>query len=170
MTIQYSLHDYNEHQVLKVPFNLVVTTVYALKYVLILFILPILFNFLPAMSDAGKLVIPYITKFAHKPENLTFLTPSILALLVFIPMFKRAPSTPENSWMRKIWTKGRTLLISSFSIDIFLILAFLLLGLRQFDGVILGVLYIDIMLLIYVIRSKRLRDVFQEFPAYERPK
>ncbi|ALG67060.1 DUF2919 family protein [Beggiatoa leptomitoformis] len=168
MDTKYSFDDYNEHQVLKIPFNLVVTTVYALKYIVVLFILPILLNFLPALTDAGKLIIPYISQFAHKPANLAFILSSIPAFLIFIPMFKRVPNTPEQSWIRRIWTKGRGLLLSSFIIDMSLMIIYLLLGVRQFDGVMLAVLYIDSMLLLYVMRSKRVRNVFEEFPAYEK--
>lgn len=146
----YTPDDYDKYNVLKVPGLLVLTNIYAVKY-LLFFILPIF---------AEKM--PMLRKFAHEQFNPGLLICSLAAALVLVSMVRRGPKVAD--WARKLWAYGRQILIASLSLELLLLVTYLLLGWRKLDEFWLLFAYLNIMFIIYLFRSRRVRDVFKEYP------
>jgi len=161
----YSFEDYNEYNVLKIPFNLILTTLYLMKYFFILIFLPIAAK-LPKMDHTFKAILPYVEQFAHHHANLLLLLPSVPAVMIMVGMFRRIPKT-GTPWIRNSWAKGRMLLSASVIAELLLLVLFLLLGIKELNGLLIVILYLNAMVLLYLLRSQRVRDVFAEFPEYK---
>ncbi len=167
MSQKYSFQDINEYNVIKVSSSLALSTIYLLKYFILLIALPILLKF-PGMDEAGKAVLPYIEQFAKNHINLLLLFSSIPALFVFVAMFKRVPST-LSPFLRKVWQQGRNILLVSVVIDLVLLGIFLLTGFKKLNEVLILIFYLDILVAWYLFKSKRVKDTFAEFPEYKKP-
>ncbi|EDN66238.1 membrane protein [Beggiatoa sp. PS] len=154
--IKYRFEDYNNYNVLKIPLTLVLTNLYLLKQIVI-FVLPMISS------------IPLLTKFAHEHFNLALLFSSIPAILVIISMIRRAPKT-RLRLIRWSWHRGRFLLLSTLFLEIGFIILYLILGITKFNEVTLIFLYLDAVLIFYLMKSQRVRDVFAEFPTLEEKK
>jgi hypothetical protein len=152
--IKYRFEDYNEYNVLKIPLTLILTTLYLLKQIVI-FILPMVSS------------IPFLTKFAHLHFDLALLLLSIPAILVLISMIRRVPKT-RLRLIRWSWHWGRFLLLSTLFLEIGFIILYLVLGIKKFNEVTLIFLYLDAVLIFYLMKSQRVRDVFAEFPTKEK--
>ncbi|WP_176329790.1 DUF2919 family protein [Thioflexithrix psekupsensis] len=161
---RYSFSDYNEYNVLKIPLAFILSAIYLLKYFVILILLPILSK-VPKLGTSIEPLMPYIGQFAHQHVNLLLLLPSIPALLVVIAATKRAPTT-QATWIRTVWKNARMLLLLAVLLDLFLLTLFLLLGLKHLSGLLIVILYLNAVILLYLLRSKRLPDVLAEFPDY----
>lgn len=161
--IQYSFEDFNQFNVLKVPFTLRLTTLYLLKHFFLAFI-PVL-ALLPKMrmQDMANMLI----EFAHTVTTTELLISCIPAMLVFGAMGRRMPFVEEDSWHRKIWKNGRTLLLISVGLELLFFSFYLLLGTKPINEYTLGLVYIDIMIVLYLVRAQRVKDVFSEFPDYD---
>jgi hypothetical protein len=160
--VRYSFSDYNEYNVLKTPLAFILSAIYLLKYFVILILLPIMSK-IPKLGTSIEPLMPYIGQFAHNHINLLLLLPSIPALLVVIAVTKRAPST-EKAWIRTVWKNARVLLLIAVLLDLFLLTLFLVLDLKHLSALLLLILYLDAVILLYLLRSKRLPDVLAEFP------
>jgi len=57
--------------------------------------------------------------------------------------------------------------LSSLVLEISFIALYVVLGLKKFNEVSLMFVYIDVVLIIFLVRSQRVRDVFTEFPEKE---
>jgi hypothetical protein len=165
--IKYSFEDYNEFNVLKIPLSLILTTVYLLKYFVILIFLPVLSK-IPRVGESVKLAMPYVEQFAHNHINLLLLISSIPAVFIIVGMFRRIPKT-QSPFIRRVWANGRMLLLVSAIVDLALLTVFLLLGLKTLNELLILILYLDAMIALYLMRSQRVRDVFAEFPDYKAP-
>lgn len=161
----YSFEDYNEYNVLKIHFTLILTTLYLMKYFVILIFLPIIAK-IPILGQGFELLLPYVEQFARHHANLLLLLPSIPAVMIMVGMFRRIPKT-ATPWVRNSWAKGRELLLGSVLCELALLVLFLLLSIKQFNGLLILILYLNAVVLIYLLRSQRVRDVFAEFPAYK---
>ena len=147
---KYSFEDYNEYNVLKIPLNLIFVNLYLLKHFLI-FVLPMIST------------IPILVKFAHEQFSLVLLLSSIPATLVIVGMLRRVPKT-RSGIIRLIWRKGRFLLLSNLVLEIGFIVWYAVLGIKKFNEVSLMFVYINMVLIIFIVKSQRVRDVFTEFP------
>ncbi|RKZ92969.1 MAG: hypothetical protein DRR19_02670 [Candidatus Parabeggiatoa sp. nov. 1] len=150
---RYSFEDYNEYNVLKIPLTLILVNLYLVKHFLI-FVLPMIST------------IPVLVKFAHEQFSIALLLSSIPAALVIVGMVRRVPNT-RSRIIGLIWRKGRFLLLSSLVLEISFIALYVVLGLKKFNEVSLMFVYIDVVLIIFLVRSQRVRDVFTEFPEKE---
>ncbi len=146
----YSFEDYNEHDVLKIPLILVLIDLYLLKHILI-FVLPIISS------------IPFLVNFAHKHFSLFLLLSTLPAALVMVAIFRRVPQT-RSIFILWIWRQGRILLLTSLLLEFCLIILFILLDLKKINEVSLIFIYVDVLLMIFIVKSQRIRDVFREFP------
>jgi hypothetical protein len=150
INMKYSFEDYNEYNVLKIPLTLVLVNFYLLKQVLI-FVLPLISS------------VPFLLKFAHEQFSVALLFSSLPAALVIVGMLRRAPKT-RSPIIRRIWRWGRFLLLSTLVLEIGFIILYIVLGIKKIDGVSLIFVYIDVVLIIFLAKSQRVRDVFAEFP------
>jgi len=157
----YTPDDYNQYNVLNVPLSLLLATLYLLKH-----------YFIVAIPFFAK--IPLINRLASPLNNVVpsqeysgvlLLFSCIPALLVGISMARRLPQSKE--YMRWIWKKGRQLLLSSIILEMLIIVIYLVLEIHKFSSVTLIFLYIDAVLIVFLLKSKRVNDAFAEFPAFE---
>lgn len=147
---KYSFEDYNQYNVLKIPFVLILANLYLIKQIII-FVLPMISS------------IPFLVKLAHEHFSVPLLLSSIPALLVIMAMFRRVPKT-HSRIIRGIWQWGRVLLLSSLVLEIGFIILYVVLDIKKFNEVSLMFLYIDVVLIIILVKSQRVRDAFAEFP------
>jgi hypothetical protein len=155
----YTPDDYNQHGVLHVPFFLALTSLYLLKHWFIA-----LFSVMKITSDAksmiGSLVL-FLPSAEHSSSLLLYAC--LPAILVTFSMARRNPKN-RSTFLRWVWQRGRLFLLSSLLLEIGLLIFYIMLGIKKLDEVLLMFLYIDVILMIYLIRSQRVRDVFAEFP------
>lgn len=149
--IKYHWADYNEYQVLKVPGFLLLAMIYLLKH-LVIFILPLISQ------------IPIFIQFAHTHFNPLLLLSSVPAISLIISWLRRVPQT-RSLIIRRIWQYGRLLLITSLMLELTLIVLLYMVGQHKMDETWLLFLYLDLVFMIYVLKSQRVRDVFAEFPS-----
>jgi hypothetical protein len=147
---KYRFEDYNEYNVLKIPLLLILVNIYLLKQFLI-FALPMIST------------IPFLVKFAHQQFSIPLVLSGIPALLMIVAMLRRIPKT-RSRILRKIWGWGKTLLLSSLVLEMGFIILYIVLGLKTFNETSLIFLYLDLVFIIYLLKSQRVRDVFAEFP------
>lgn len=148
--MKYSFEDYNEYSVLKIPFLLVLVNIYLLKQLLI-FVLPMISS------------IPFLVKFAHQHFSIALLLSSIPAALVIVGMLRRVPKT-RSRIIRWIWRQGRMLLLFNLVLEVSFIILFIGLGIEKFNEVSLTFIYLDVVLIIFLVKSQQMQDVFAEFP------
>jgi len=84
---------------------------------------------------------------------------SMPALLVLTAWFKRNPSSPV--WVRHVWLNGRMLLIISAMADLSLRLV---MTVNWWKPLAVAFVLLDIYVVIYIVISQRVRDVFTDFP------
>jgi hypothetical protein len=152
--IQYHWADYNEYQVLKVPGFLLLAMIYLLKH-LVIFVLPLISQ------------IPALIQFAHTHFSLPLLLSSAPIIPLIISWLRRVPQT-RSFIIRRIWQYGRLLLITSLISEFILIILFNMVEQYKMDETWLLFLYLDLVFMIYVLKSQRVRDVFAQFPSTEK--
>lgn len=101
--------------------------------------------------------------FAILYSSPLFLAASLPALVVLVAGIRRAPRA--NRLVRGVWRNGRSLLIISGVLDVALLCLQALLGLFAINEfyILAGVL--DLYILLYLVRSRRVGDTFADFPA-----
>jgi len=148
--MKYNFEDYNEYNVLKIPYLLIVLNIYLLKQ-FVIFLLPMISS------------IPFFKTLAHEQFHIALLTFSLPAVFVIMSMIRRVPST-KSVLLIWFWKNAKNLLLFSLIFDLLLVSLFIKFDIRQFNGFNLMFIYLDVIFIIYLIRSKRIRDVFAEFP------
>ncbi|MCP4699365.1 MAG: DUF2919 domain-containing protein [Gammaproteobacteria bacterium] len=156
--MNYTPDDYNQHDVLKTPALLILILLYQSKHVLF-----VLLPNLPRMGEMQRFLD--LLEIASFDWGLLFSSLPAVAILV-ITINKRVPKA--GLWPRWIWKRGRTLVILLSVLEIGLLALYVAIGKREFNEAMLVLWYIDLLLLIYLFRSKRVRDVFNEFPVAEK--
>ena len=156
--INYTPDNYNQYDVLKLPSFLVLTTIYLLKHYFI-FAFPIMAH----IPIIGRVIQPLIQVMpSAQYSSGALLYSCIPALLVLISMAKRKPTAA--AWLGWIWKRSKWLLLSSIVLEIALFSLYIVLDIKKLNEVILMFIYIDVVLIIYLIRSQRARDAIAEFP------
>jgi hypothetical protein len=156
--IFYTPDDYNKYDVLNVPLSLVIVNLYLLKHYFI-FAVPVMAQ-LPMISLVAQSLEQVIP--SQNDSNGALLYSCIPALLVFISMTRRLPST--GVFLRWVWQHGRGLLLLGLVLEIGLILLYFRFQLQKLNEMNLAFLYIDSCLILFLLKSQRIRDVFTEFP------
>ncbi len=152
----YTPDDYNQYDVLNVPASFTLANFYMLKH-FIIFVLPMVAK-----------TMPEVVKFAHTQLSVTLMIVSIPATFVLFGMVRRVPHAGKIP--RLLWKNAKILLFSSLFVEMVIIIAFAFLKIKTFSATSLLFLYIDTVIIIYLWRSKRLKDVLAEFPITEREK
>lgn len=145
----FSPDDFNEYQVLKIPSLLYLILIYLNKYFLIVV--------LPSIG-AGDLTV--IAKW-FKIDALMMLS-CFPALAVLIASLYRTP-TPKKL-PKLIWNKGLILLTISSALDLIVLGSYVILERRVFDLGTLVLLLINAGIIVYLWKSKYLKEMFKEFP------
>ncbi len=148
--MKYNFEDYNEYNVLKIPSFLIILNIYLLKQ-FVIFLLPMISS------------IPFFKTLAHEQFHIALLTVSLPAVFVIMSMIRRVPST-KSVLLIWFWKNAKNLLLFSLIFDLLLVSLFIKFDIRQFNGFNLMFIYLDVIFIIYLIRSKRIIDVFAEFP------
>ena len=151
----YTPDDYNQHNVLKIPSYFPLVLVYMLRYPALY-----LLSYHPLMGN-----LEFLESFAGAQLNWIVLIASIPVLFIIFATLNRTPK--GSDFARKIWKKGYPLLVFSVSASLFGILLYVVLGWKKFSELLLILTYLDFMLLLFLWRSKRIRDIFSEFPESE---
>jgi len=146
----YTPDDYDKFDVLSPPSGLWVILLYGMKYIFL-----ILLPQLPRVGDNMKWLSDSI------PLDWSLLFTSLPPLLLLFAWVKRSPK--GAGWHRTLWSNGRLLLLLCFGGELSLFLLHVILG-ESPNEILLVMGYLNIMLLLYIIRANRLRDAFAEFP------
>jgi hypothetical protein len=156
--INYTPDNYNQYGVLKLPSFLILATFYLLKHYFI-----IAFPIMAHIPMIGMVIQPLIQVMpSAQYSSGALLYSCIPALLVFISMAMRKPTA--SAWLGWIWKKSKWLLLSSIVLEIALFSLYIVLGIKKLNEVILMFIYIDVVLIIYLMRSQRIRDAIAQFP------
>ncbi|MDM8546302.1 DUF2919 family protein [Candidatus Venteria ishoeyi] len=152
MKKNYGIDDYNDFNVLKTPWLLLLITIYLAKYPLLLMV-----PYIPRV-DIGHLE----TFFSQNITiyNLLSSIPAILLLLVMTA--KRKPKAGERA--RWIWQHGKILLLVSVAIEISTILISILIGFFKLNEVVLIFIYLDFVIVFFLLKSRYIVDLFNSFP------
>jgi len=148
--MKYNFEDYNEYNVLKIPSFVIVLNIYLLKQ-FVIFLLPMISS------------IQFFKTLAHEQFHIALLTSSLPAIFVIMSMIRRVPST-KSALLIWFWKNAKNLLLFSLISDLLLISLFIKFDMWQFNGLNLMFIYLDVIFIIYLIRSQRIIDVFAEFP------
>jgi hypothetical protein len=156
----YSLSSYDKYLCLRPPLALWLTVIYLSRAVS----LPIVIGLSSVAGGSAN-----TTGLVHGMFGPGTLLPGCLAFLVLCALALRTPSAGRV--VRWISEHGRALLMVAAALDAGLGLAFAgitLEGIKSADehlgGALLGIA-LDMYVLIYLTVSKRVRDVFADFPA-----
>lgn len=138
---------------LKVPWTLWIVMVFLVRHLLLLGV-----TFMPTTGEEIKVLRELI-----HPQYLPADIPA--ALVLFLAMRRR----PEcGDWPRRLWRHGRWLLMASAA-GYLLLLGLTLVGGGQplqitVDEWILASVLLNVWILVYLVRSPLLRDLFADFP------
>ncbi len=145
----YTPDDFNEFHVLKIPVLLYFVLLYLNKYFLLVV--------LPSIG-AGDLTA--IVRW-FKIDALMMMS-CFPALAVLIASLYRIP-TPKK-FPILIWNKGLILLLISSAMDLIVLSSYVILERRIFDLGTFVLLLINVGIIVYLLRSKYLKQMFKEFP------
>jgi hypothetical protein len=157
--LKYPAHHYDENLVLKVPAMLWLVILYGIRH--------FLFVGFAKLMPMDIVTIPWIN-FQTSPY---FMLTDLPAALVLFAIGHRVPN--GQNFMRRVWKSGRWLLLASYvaSITLFSYLNKDILtdpSSWDFPDAML-VAMMDVVIVAYLLRSERVRDVFRDFPDPARP-
>ncbi len=150
--LEYTPDDYNEHDVLKVPVSLIVTLLFALKH----------YIFVIAIALGARRSATLKDFLWGLDTDIVILLTMLPALVVALAMMKRHPGAPDT--VRWIWKHGLLLLWATLSADAVVLGLKLLLSERGGGILSYFLVFLDVWFIYYLYVSKRIRDVFLEFP------
>ena len=154
--LPYSPDDFTQDGLLKVGPLLWLIIIYLSRHLLIVLI-GRLSQFLGSGQgvDTSGLAALYST-----PE---FMVASVPAGIVLVAHFRRI-STAKPIF-RALWRKGRWLLGIAASLDLLILVSHWSLGALEANEFQIAAAFIDAYIMMYLVRSKRTRDTFEDFPA-----
>jgi len=157
--IRYTPDDYNQYDVLKIPLFLVLANFYLLKHYLII-ALPIMAH----IPMIGRVIQPLIQIMPSSQfSSGALLYSCIPALLVIISMAGRKPTAAP--WLRWIWQRGQWFLLLTIVLEIAFFAWYIVQGTKKLNEVNLMFIYLDLVLIFYLMKSQRVRDAFAQFPV-----
>lgn len=155
--IKYDLDCYDRHCSLKPPPALLAALAFACRD----FLLPLVVALGSLKGGAG-----YDVDFLLSQHHTLAVLTQVPALLVIYAMIRRVPGAEAPA--RWIWKHGRLLVGAALLADVILAAALSDVSfghLRSGDAGTLARLAFDGAILTYLARSRRLKDVFADFPA-----
>ena len=151
-----TLNDLDDHGCLRISFGLWLIIVYLCRHVVLL-LLGATSSF--ATFTYGQMGASYAVLYS----NPWFLLASAPALPVLAAGLRRAPSAP--SFIRLIWQAGTMLLSLAAVLDMAILGILLVTTSAQLEVIHLSQTMLTAVCLLVLMRSKRIRDTFAEFPA-----
>jgi hypothetical protein len=156
----YDLTSYDANFCLKAPLMLWLVILYLARAILLPFVSGV-------SSFGGARDGTSLTQGLFGVEDSL---PAALALTVFLALLRRTPSASQL-W-RSIWSFGRPLLaaaaVADLAISLYRFLQITDANALRTEWLLLACLA-DGYVLVYLFRSRRVRDVFNDFPAPDRP-
>lgn len=162
--LSYTPDDYNQYDVLHVPFPLALTTLYLLKHWFIATLS--IFNVTSTTRSAWGSLAFFLIDTEYSSTLLLY--SCLPALLVAFSMARRLPKT-RSPFLRWVWQHGKAFLLSSLFLEMGLLIFYVAYGMKKPDEALLMFLYVDAVMVIYLVKSQRVRDAFAEFPAFVAP-
>lgn len=147
----FSPDDFNQFNVLKIPFSIYLMLIYLNKYFLLVV--------LPALT-LGSLDLSAIAKWFR--IDLLMMTSCFPALVVLIVSLYRMPA--HIKWAKTWWEKSRNLLMISSAMDLLILSSYIVLEKRLLDIGLAILLAINIGIIVYLMKSEYLKEMFKEFP------
>ena len=151
-----TLNDLDDYGCLRISFGLWLIIVYLCRHVVLL-LLGATSSF--ATFTYGQMGASYAVLYS----NPWFLLASAPALPVLAAGLRRAPSAP--SFIRLIWQAGTMLLSLAAVLDMAILGILLVTTSAQLEVIHLSQTMLTAVCLLVLMRSKRIRDTFAEFPA-----
>jgi hypothetical protein len=154
--LRYDLGSFDNNYCLKPPLMLWLVMLYLARAVLLPFIGGI--SSMGGAADASSL-----TRGMFGIEDFVS---AVLALIVFVTFLKRTPSA-SRIW-RGIWRFGRIILAAAAVVDLAVSLNHFAQGADTDSSrpeLLLLASTVDAFVVVYLFRSRRIRDVFNDFPA-----
>ncbi len=152
----YDLGSYDHNFCLKPPLMLWLEMLYLTRAVLI--------PFLSAVSSMGGAV--EASSVTRGYFGFADFVCAALAMIVLLAFLRRTPSASE--FWRRIWSFGRILLAAAAMFDLSVSL-YRFLQITETDTMrselLLLACTVDAYIVVYLLRSRRIRDVFSDFPA-----
>jgi len=152
----YDLSDYTDDGTLKVPFTLWIALAFLARHVLLLLMGGVSSFVLSRRGiDTGGFTGIY--------SSPIFLLASLPAVAVIVAALRRAPQA--GSAIRAIWRNGQPLASTAAALDIGIVVLHSVFGWLSLNEIVVATLFLDGYVLIYLIRSVRVNDTFEDFPA-----
>jgi hypothetical protein len=148
---RYSLEEYDKHVCLKPDTEMWLVMIY-LAHGFVIFMIYLVGVF--RMKNGG---FDYLGDI-----NPLFVIGAIPAVLVIWAYFRRAPE--ESDKIKRIWVNGRSLLILSCMINM-LQPIMIIVSSQTANFVSSALLAVDFVVLVYLVISTRVKDVFSEYPG-----
>lgn len=145
----FSPDDFNEFHVLKIPALLYFILIYLNKYFLLVV--------LPSIGGGDLNAIAKWFKI-----DLLMMTSCFPALVVLIVSLYRMPA--HIKWAKGWWEKSRILLMISSAMDFAILASYVALERRILDTGLMVLLAINVAIIVYLLRSEYLKEMFKEFP------
>lgn len=145
----FSPDDFNQFNVLKIPFSFYLMLIYLNKYFLLVV--------LPSIGGGD---LSAIAKWFR--IDLLMMTSCFPALAVLVVSLYRMPT--HQKWAQAWWEKGGVLLIISSAMDLIILSSYVFLEKRILDTGLVTLLAINVGIIVYLLRSKYLKEMFREFP------
>jgi len=163
--LKYSFEDYNENQVLKIHWTLLWSFIYLLKHYWLAMV-PMLKNLPGIGTVVMDLIPPTATQFVHEHSTMPLLLSCVPTLLVTIAAYQRQSinATNAGTLVRWLWKRGVWLLLLTMFLEMGIMGWYIWFGLKELNEVIVLVGYLDLVVIIFLVRSQRVRDIFAEFP------
>ena len=151
-----TLDDLDEYGCLKISFGLWIVIVYLCRHLVLLILgaTSSLANF-----TYGQLGASYSVIYSHP----WFLAASAPAVAVLLAAIRRSPSAPAV--IRNLWRVGAPLLVAAAVLDLAILGALLGLGGVSIKTSHFFQAFVDVICLVYLTRTRRVRDTFADFPS-----
>lgn len=159
---RYGLFDFNDYNVLKVSPTMWAVIAYLGRHFFVFLIAAVFVLFAIRRRGAGDNPFDFLNIYFAGPEFvLASIPPLLLALIAF-----RLRKPEAKPWVRMVWKKGGELLIASAVMDIVFILTTHAEHLSEMTLLFVVAIVFDIYAILYVVKSRRVKDTFADFPSY----
>lgn len=154
--LNYDLSDFSDDGTLKVPFTLWVALAFLARHVLLL-LMGGVSSFVMSRRgiDTGGFIEIY--------SSPLFLLASLPAVAVLVAALRRNPQAGRAT--RAIWRNGRLLSSTAAALDIGILLSRALFASLSVTGFVVAMTFLDVYVLVYLLRSVRVKDTFEDFPV-----
>lgn len=151
MSTQYNSLRYDDRFILKVSPLLWLVMFYSMRHFL-------LFLFVSLSQSASLMGV------VADEVDIRLMASDCLALVVLIAYFGRLGKKPGELF-RRLWHSGRWLLLAATALNTVLLPLILWKKIADLNLVVLTLLELNAVVIIYLMRSTLVRDIFADFPA-----